>query len=78
LLTLAHLVDTNLLLRRQQPSHPQAVIALDATNRLKQQGERLCIARQNLIEFRSTASRPADKNEEKAPSDCPALFCSTD
>jgi len=42
--------------------HAQALVATQATDRLKQQKERLCVARQNLIEFRNTASRPADKN----------------
>lgn len=59
---MAHLIDTNILLRRQQPSHPQAITALNATNRLRQGGERLCVARQNLIEFRNTASRPLDRH----------------
>ena len=59
---LSHLVDTNILLRRQQRDHVQALIAVQALYRLRQQGEELSVARQNLVEFRNTASRPFDKN----------------
>jgi len=58
----AHLVDTNVLLRRQNTEHVQSGVAITALTRLKGQDERLCVARQNLIEFRNVASRPLDKN----------------
>ena len=59
---LSHLIDTNVLLRRLDPKHPQFVAADNAVQGLKSQNERCCVARQNLIEFRNTASRPLDKN----------------
>jgi len=59
---LAHLIDTNILLRRQDADQAQLGIAARALIRLRGQGERLCVARQNLIEFRNVASRPLDKN----------------
>ena len=59
---MSHLIDTNILLRRQQRGNEQAPLAVQALYRLRQQGEQLSVARQNLIEFRNTASRPLDKN----------------
>lgn len=41
----------------------QSGAATRALTRLREQGERLCVARQNLIEFRNVASRPLDKND---------------
>lgn len=40
----------------------QSGAATRALTRLREQGEGLCVARQNLIEFRNVASRPLDKN----------------
>ena len=59
---MAYLVDTNILLRRQDAQHAQFQAADGAVIRLQDQNERLCVARQNLIEFRNVASRPLDKN----------------
>ena len=59
---LSHLVDTNVLLRLEKSEDGQASLAREVTERLRQRGEDLCVARQNLIEFRNTASRPLDKN----------------
>lgn len=59
---LSHLIDTNVLLRRLDPKHPQFLAADHAVEELKNQNERCCVARQNLIEFRNTASRPLDRN----------------
>ena len=59
---MAHLVDSNVLLRRQEPKHPHFQAADGAVGRLQRRNERLCVARQNLIEFRNVASRPLDKN----------------
>jgi predicted nucleic acid-binding protein len=59
---LAHLVDTNILLRRRDTKHPQFQAADEAVTHLQSRKERLCVARQNLIEFRNVASRPLDKN----------------
>ena len=59
---MAHLVDTNILLRCRDIKHPQFQAADGAITRLQSRNERLCVARQNLIEFRNVASRPLDKN----------------
>jgi len=59
---MAHLVDTNVLLRRRDVKHPQFQVADRSITRLQSRNERLCVARQNLIEFRNVASRPLDKN----------------
>lgn len=59
---MAHLVDTNVLLRRRDINHAQFQAADEAVTRLQNRRERLCVARQNLIEFRNVASRPLDKN----------------
>ena len=59
---MAYLTDTNILLRRQQPDYPHLQAALNSVVRLRQQGQILHVARQNLTEFRNTASRPSDKN----------------
>lgn len=61
-MTVACLTDTNILLRRQQPQHPQFEAAVNGVIRLRGQGEPLHVARQNLTEFRNTATRPLDKN----------------
>ena len=58
---MVYLVDTNILLRRQDAQHAQFQVADRAVIRLQDQNERLCVARQNLIEFRNVASRPLDK-----------------
>jgi len=59
---LAHLIDTNVLLRRQQVTSVDYLAAVASVNQLRLRRERLCVARQNLIEFRNVASRPADRN----------------
>lgn len=59
---MAHLIDTNILLRRQDADQAQLGAAAKALIHLRGQSERLCVARQNLIEFRNVASRPLDKN----------------
>ena len=59
---MAHLLDTNILLRRQDANHVQFGAASRALIGLREKNERLCIARQNLIEFRNVASRPLEKN----------------
>ena len=58
----AYLLDTNIWLRsvqREAPHHPIAVEALAA---LLAQGNDVFITAQNLIEFWSVASRPAEAN----------------
>ncbi|HLO84478.1 MAG TPA: PIN domain-containing protein [Nostocaceae cyanobacterium] len=59
---MAYLVDTNVLLRSSDPNHPMYSDAVNAISTLRQQGERLCIVPQNLIEFWNVYTRPANKN----------------
>lgn len=55
---MAVLVDTNILLRIAQPSHPQAYTAMEALNLLRQRNEALHITQQNIVEFWAVATRP--------------------
>jgi predicted nucleic acid-binding protein len=50
--------DTNILLRSVHTSDPQYAVTERALTRLRQRGETLCIAPQNVIEFWSVATRP--------------------
>lgn len=56
------LVDTNVLLRSAQPSHPMYEEAVNATNTLLGRGEELWLAPQNLIEFWNVYTRPVERN----------------
>jgi predicted nucleic acid-binding protein len=55
------LVDTNILLR-SHPSDPHYRAVTQALAALKQNGETLCIAPQNLVEYWVVATRPAANN----------------
>ncbi|WP_292707280.1 hypothetical protein [Nostoc sp. NMS2] len=46
-----YLVDTNVLLRSVDPSHPMNPDAVNAIRTLRDRGEQLHIVPQNLIEF---------------------------
>ncbi|MFB2892837.1 type II toxin-antitoxin system VapC family toxin [Aerosakkonemataceae cyanobacterium BLCC-F50] len=59
---MSYLLDTNILLRSLEPSHPMFAIATTATSILLNRGEELYIAPQNLIEFWNVCTRPKDKN----------------
>ncbi|MEC4817949.1 MAG: type II toxin-antitoxin system VapC family toxin [Scytonema sp. PMC 1069.18] len=59
---MAFLVDTNVLLRSVEPSHPMYGDATKATSTLLRRGERLCIVPQNLIEFWNVYTRPLERN----------------
>ena len=59
---MSYLLDTNILLRSSEPSHPMFAIATTATSFLLKQGEELYIAPQNLIEIWNVCTRPKDKN----------------
>ncbi|MCA1636295.1 MAG: PIN domain-containing protein [Acidobacteria bacterium] len=59
---MSYLVDTNILLRSVQPSHPMHVDAAGAVGKLSTQGEQLLIVPQNLIEFWAVATRPTESN----------------
>ncbi len=56
------LMDTNLLLRSAQPSHPMYADAVNATNALLRRGKALHIVPQNLIEFWNVYTRPVERN----------------
>ena len=52
------LVDTNVLLRRTQPSHEHHAIAVESVARLLADGEAVNIAPQIVAEFWNVATRP--------------------
>jgi predicted nucleic acid-binding protein len=53
-----YLVDTNVLLRSIQVSHPLHTDSADSIASLIHQGHELSITAQNLIEFWAVATRP--------------------
>jgi predicted nucleic acid-binding protein len=56
------LVDTNILTRAAQPHHPQHEPAVNSVTALRQRGESLCLAPQNLYECWVVATRPVGEN----------------
>jgi predicted nucleic acid-binding protein len=56
------LVDTNVLLRSAQPSHPLCHQATHSVSKMIRQGDAVFICPQNLTEFWNVATRPSDKN----------------
>jgi predicted nucleic acid-binding protein len=56
------LVDTSVLTRCAQPTHPLCQAAADALTLLRQQGEELCLVPQNFYEFWVVATRPTAQN----------------
>ena len=56
------LLDTNILSRLVQPSHPHHVTAKDAVSVLQNSGEDLCLVPQNMYEFWTVATRPVTAN----------------
>lgn len=56
------LADTSILTRLALPGHPMHRPALDASNLLTRQGERLGIVPQNLYEFWVVCTRPLGQN----------------
>ena len=57
-----YLLDTNILLRLVELSHPQHKIASDALLALRQQDHTFVILLQNVSEFWNVCTRPSDKN----------------
>lgn len=55
-------LDTNLLLRSSEPSHPTHAIAVGVIKRLLENGDRIYLIPQNLIEFWNIATRPVKNN----------------
>jgi predicted nucleic acid-binding protein len=56
------LLDTNILLRRAQPSHPSHALAVDSVARLLAAGEAVHFTLQNIAEFWNVATRRAEHN----------------
>src|SRR5713101_2383464 len=56
------LVDTNILLRSAQPSHPLCAQATHAVSKLLRQKDAVFFCPQNIAEFWNVASRPAEMN----------------
>ena len=56
------LLDTNILLRRAQPSHASHALAVDSVARLLSAGEPVHFTLQNISEFWNVATRPAEHN----------------
>jgi len=54
--------DTNILLRSAQPSAPEHAVATGAVQKLRGRGDIVYITPQNLVEFWSVATRPAQVN----------------
>jgi predicted nucleic acid-binding protein len=59
---MSYLVDTNILLRSAQPSHPMNADATRAVGQLLTRGEILSIIPQNIIEYWAVATRPVESN----------------
>jgi enamine deaminase RidA (YjgF/YER057c/UK114 family) len=57
-----YLVDTNVLLRSVEVGHPMLAATRQALQHLTAAAATLCVAAQNLIEFRVVATRPASAN----------------
>lgn len=57
-----YLTDTNVLLRFADRSHPLHLIIRAAVRKLRQGGNRVRTAPQNLVEFWNVATRPVARN----------------
>jgi predicted nucleic acid-binding protein len=55
-----YLLDTSILGRLANKADAQHAVALQAVSVLRTRGESLCIVPQNLVEFRSFATRPVN------------------
>ena len=56
------LVDTNVVLRRLQRTHPQHRKAREAITRFSKEGNRVCVTSQNLVELWAVCTRPVESN----------------
>lgn len=59
---MSYLVDTNVLLRSVDLTHPMNPDAANAIKTLRGRGEQLHIVPQNLIEFWNVYTRPTERN----------------
>jgi len=57
-----YLADTNILLRWPRPSDPLHPLTVAAVEALLDQGDQVYVTAQNLVEFWSVATRPANVN----------------
>lgn len=55
-------LDSNILLRSADSSHPMYQEAVDATNELLRSTDQPCLIAQNLVAFRAVATRPVKVN----------------
>jgi hypothetical protein len=55
-------LNTNILLRSAEPAHPMHTVAVNAVKKLLENGDRVCLTPQNLIEFWNVATRPVENN----------------
>ena len=55
-------IDTNILLRSAEPSHPTHTIAVNAVKKLLFDNTNVCLIPQNLIEFWNVTTRPVGNN----------------
>ncbi len=56
------LADTNILLRRTQPDHPNHTLAVESVAKLLAAGEPVYFTLQNISEFWNVAARPIASN----------------
>ncbi len=56
------LLDTNILTRSAQPSHPHHDVAVNSVSSLRTRGDALFLVPQNLYEFWVVATRPPGAN----------------
>ena len=56
------LIDTNILLRSAQPTHPLCMEATYAVSKLLRQDDAVSFCSQNIAEFWNVATRPAEVN----------------
>ena len=59
---MSFLLDTNILLRSVEPSHPMYSDTINAIKTIRNRETILYIAPQNLVEFWNVSTRPRDKN----------------
>jgi len=56
------LIDTNVLLRAVQRSHPASLVAVAALKNTRWRADEPCLTPQNIIEFWNVCTRPVDAN----------------
>lgn len=59
---MSYLLDTNILIRLANPSDVDSIMVRSVVEGLIEQGESLCFAAQNLVEFWNVCTRPIGKN----------------